>query len=182
MNLSHRWIAGLVAIAVAVNVAAAATAIHHVSSAGHAAITIIRPTSTSLMSGLSFGRLTTDGARASGGTVTIASAPPTALAFADVERAGGGAPSPAIYRIKGEKSRAYTVTFASSTVASTPGSYRVSNFTLWSENSGAITSGGIGHLNAMGTDTLRVGATLTVPSGLRPTNITAVVPITILAQ
>ena len=114
--------------------------------------------------------------------MTIASAPPTALAFSGVERSGGNEPSPAVYSIKGEKNRAYTVSFPSPSVVSSPGGYRVSNFTLWSANSGAITAGRVGHLNAMGTDTLRVGATMTVPGGLDPAIITAVVPITILAQ
>lgn len=186
MTLSHRALEGIVAgtfgLAFATSGASAATYFHHVSAAGHATIIILRPTSTSLMSGLAFGRVRTNDARANGGTVTIASAPPTHLAYAGVERVGGSEPSPAVYSIKGEKGRAYTVSFSSASVGSSPGGYRVSNFTLWSANSGAITSGGIGHLSAMGTDTLRVGATLALPAGLRPTTIIAVVPITILAQ
>jgi len=83
---------------------------------------------------------------------------------------------------EGERNHAYTVSFASPAVTSSPGGYRVSNFTLWSANAGAITSGGIGHLSATGSDTLRVGATMTVPAGVRPTEFTAVVPITIVAQ
>jgi hypothetical protein len=132
---------------------------------------------------MTFGRLRTDRAHATGGTVTVTSAPPAASAFVGVERAGGGdRPNPAIYSIKGEKNHAYTVSFPSPSVASSPGGYHVSSFTLWSANSGPITSGGIGHLSASGTDTLRVGATLTVPGGIGPTSFTAVVPITILAQ
>jgi hypothetical protein len=187
MKLSQRSLAGLVAsaavLALATGGVVAATAVHHVSAAGHATITILRPTSTSLTSGMAFGRLRTNGANASGGTVTIFSSPPSAFSFSGVERAGGGRdPSPAVYSIKGEKSRAYTVSFPAPSVESSPGGYRVSNFTLWSANSGAITSGGTGHMNAMGTDTLRVGATMTVPAGVRPTDFSAVVPITILAQ
>lgn len=173
-------IASAAVLALATGRAVAATPIHHVSTAGHATITILRPTSTTLMSGMSFGRLRTTGV--SGGTVTIASAPPTALAFSGVERSGGGDPSPAVYTIKGDKNRTYSVSFGFPSVVSSPGGHRVSLFTLWSANSGAMTSGGIGHLNAMGTDTVRVGATMTLPGGLRPTNFTAVVPITILAQ
>jgi hypothetical protein len=187
MNSSHRYFARAivwaVALALALGAGVAAPTVRNVSATGHAAITILRPTSTSLTTGLSFGRLGTNSGRAGGGTVTITSAPPAALALVGVERAGGGSgPSPAVYSIKGDKNRAYTVSFFSPVVASSPGSYRVSKFTLWSANSGTITSGGIGHLNVMGTDTLRVGATLTVPGGILPTNFTAVVPITILAQ
>lgn len=186
MKCAERWLAGVAAAVVVlvlgIGDAIAVTVVHHVSAAGHATITILRPTSTSLMAGMSFGRIRSAYARLRSGTVTIVSAPPSTLAFAGAERAGGSEPSPAVYSIKGDKNRAYTVSFPSSSVASLPGGYRVSNFTLWSANSGAITSGGIGHLSAMGTDTLRVGATLTVPAGLRPTSITAVVPITILAQ
>jgi len=186
MILPQRSLAALGASAVVVALAtcgaSAATAFHHVSAAGHATITILRPTSTSLTSGLSFGRIRTNGAHRNGGTVTIAAAPPTLLAYTGVERVGGGEPSPAVYSIKGEKSRAYTVSFPAASVGSSPGGYRVSNFTLWSANSGVITSGGIGRLSATGTDTLQVGATMTLPAGLRPTTIIAIVPITILAQ
>ena len=186
MNFSPRSLAGaivsVVALGLAVGASFAAPTVRNVSATGHAAITILRPTSTSLTTGLSFGRLRTNSERAGGGTVTIASSPPTALALSGVERIGGGQPSPAVYNIKGEKSRAYTVSFPSPVVASSPGGFRISKFTLWSANSGTITSGGIGHLNVMGTDTLRVGATMTVPGGIRPANFTAVVPITMLAQ
>jgi hypothetical protein len=185
MTVSHRALGNVAASAIGLAFAAccasAATAVHHVGTAGHATITILRPTSTSLASGLSFGRIRTNDTRSNGGTVTVASAPPTILVYAHVERVGGE-PSPAVYSIKGEKGPAYTVSFPAASVGSSPGGYRVSNFTLWSANSGAITSGGIGHLGAMGTDTLRVGATLALPAGLRPTTIIAVVPITILAQ
>jgi hypothetical protein len=175
-------IASAVALALALGARVAAPTVRNVTATGHAVITILRPTTTSLTTGLSFGRLRTNGGRAGGGTVTIASAPPTALLFSGVERIGGSQPSPAVYSIKGEKNRAYTVSFPSPVAVSSPGGFRVSKFTLWSANSGAITSGGIGHLNVMGADTLRLGATMTVPGGTRPTNFTAVVPITILAQ
>jgi len=55
----------------------------------------------------------------------------------------------------------------------------VSLFKLWTTSRGLASSNGLGQLNAAGKDTLRVGATLSVPPNVMNGDYGAVVPVTV---
>jgi hypothetical protein len=150
------------------------------TASGAGSITIYRPLSVSGSSGIAFGRLHNQGPKGPTGTVTVSSAPPAARSStgSGVQLLPGTDPAPAIRSLSGEPSRAYRVTTPASVTAS-PGGLLVNQFTVWSQNSGNITTGRIGQLNASGVDTVRVGGTLTVPAGAKNEIYTATVPITL---
>jgi hypothetical protein len=148
-----------------------------------ASVIVLNPLFTGLTAGFAFGRVHTDARRFVGGTVTISSAPPVIVSTIGVKLvAGETAPSPAIYHIRGDALSAYVVNLPSADPLESPDGCKISNFTLWSANSGTITTSGVGHLNAAGNDTLRVGATITVPKSGASTSYDPVVSITISYQ
>jgi hypothetical protein len=140
--------------------------------------TIIRTMSVSMIAQMSFGRLQYNGAGPATSTVVLSSAPPTTRTATDVQLLPGGDETPAIRVITGEPGRIYRVTPLVSATA-TPGGLTVTAFTLWSANSGNITASRLGQLNAQGTDTVRIGASLVVPKGTRNATFTANAPVTI---
>lgn len=143
-------------------------------NSGNATVTILQPITVTNRTSLSFGRFQSR----TEGTVTVTAAPPVTRGASGVRLIGGTEFYPASYTIAGEPGRAYQVTLPS-TVTSSPGGFGVSGFTVWSANSGSLTANGRGQLNADGGDVLSVGATVTVPGGVRPAHFTATFPITI---
>jgi hypothetical protein len=144
--------------------------------AGTAAI--IRPMSVSTIAQMSFGRLHNNGAGPATSNVVLSAGPPTARAALHVQLLPNGGETPAIRMITGEPGRMYRVTPPASATAS-PGGLTVTAFTLWSANSGDITASRLGQLNAQGTDTVRIGASLVVPNGTKNDTFTANTPVTI---
>jgi hypothetical protein len=150
------------------------------ASSATTSVTILRPLSVSATAQMSFGKLHYEGAGPATTTVVLSSAPPVTRTSANAQLLPNGGETPAIRQISGEPSRAYTVT-APATISS-PGGFAVNHYTFWTANSGDITSNGVGHLSASGADTLRVGATLTVPNGAQNNTFTANPTITISYQ
>jgi len=143
-------------------------------SSANASVTILQPITVTTLSSLSFGRFQSRGE----GTVTVTSPPPAERTAIGVQLVGGAEFNPASYTIVGEPGRAYRVTLPSA-VTTSPGGFRASDFTIWSANSGALLTSGLGQLDGAGGDALNVGATVTVPAGVRPAHFTATFPITI---
>lgn len=140
--------------------------------------TIIRSMSVSTTAQMSFGKLQYNGAGPAVATLVLRAAPPTARTSADVQLLPNGGETPAIRVITGEPGRIYRVTPPASATAA-PGGLPVTAFTLWSANSGDITSSRLGQLNAQGQDTIRIGASLMVPRGTKNDTFTANTPVTI---
>jgi hypothetical protein len=140
--------------------------------------TIIRTMSVSTTAQLSFGRLQYNGAGPAVAALVLRAAPPMARASTNVQLLPNGGETPAIRVITGEPGRIYRVTPPASATA-TPGGVTVTAFTLWSANSGDITSSRLGQLNAQGQDTIRIGASLMVPKGTKTDTFTANTPVTI---
>ena len=143
---------------------------------GTGSVTILRRLSISKTADLSFGRLHNQGPKGPTGTVTISAAPPTSRTGVNVQLTPNGGETPAIYSLSGEPNRAYRVSVPSS-YPSTPGGLTVKSFTFWSTNSMTATGGG--HFSASGTDTVRIGATMTVPAGTKQDTFVAKVPVTV---
>jgi hypothetical protein len=144
-------------------------------------VTILRPLTVSATAQMSFGKLHYQGNGPATTTVVLNSAPPTTRTSANAQLLPNGGETPAVRQIGGEPNRAYTVSAPASAIAS-PGGLTVNHFTFWTANGGDITSNGLGHLSASGADTLRVGATLTVPNGTQNDTFTANPTITISYQ
>lgn len=144
---------------------------------GAASIAIIRPLSITQTAQLNFGRIQPQG-NGNPGTATISAAPPTSRTSNGVTLLPGGAETPAIRTLSGEPGRVYRVTIPAS-VPSIPEGHTINQFTLWSANLGLITSTKLGQLDAAGTDTLRLGATISLPKGAKQITPSANVPITI---
>jgi len=140
--------------------------------------TIIRSMSVSTTAQMSFGKLQYNGAGPAVAAVVLRAAPPTARTSTDVQLLPNGGETPAIRVITGEPGRIYRVTPPASATAA-PGGLSVTAFTLWSTNSGDITSSRLGQLNAQGRDTIRIGASLMVPRGTKNDTFTANTPVTI---
>jgi hypothetical protein len=166
-----------VASATALGVADAAS--HPKSASAHANVTILRSLHVTKTADLSFGRFNNNGGKKAG-TVTVTASPPPTVTSNGVQAIGGGTPSAAVFSVTGEPNRAYVASIPSG-VVSNPGGYPLSAFTFWSQNSGNL-PGGVGHFNASGTDTVRVGATVTVPPKAPSSSYGAIVPVTISYQ
>lgn len=140
---------------------------------------IIRPLSVSASAQMSFGKLQYNaGSGPAISPVVLSSQPPTARTSPNVQLLPGGTETPAIRTITGQPGAVYRVTTPVSSTA-TPGGLTVNTFTVWSANSGNISTTRLGQLNAQGVDTIRVGATLQVPVKTKNDTYSANVPITI---
>lgn len=140
---------------------------------------IIKPLTISAPAQMSFGRLQYNPASGPAiSPVVLSAQPPVARASANVQLLPGGTETPAIRTITGQPGAIYRVTTPASASA-TPGGLTVNTFTVWSANSGNISASRLGQLNASGTDTIRVGASLQVPIKTKNDTYTASVPITI---
>lgn len=146
------------------------------SAVASSTVTILEPISIANIESLRFGRFHTQGSKT--GAVTITAEPPAVRTATEVQLMGGAAFSPAIYTITGEPNRSYRINLPAEGHTS-QANLAVGNFTLWSADSGTLIGTTIGHLNSSGFDTLRVGATVSVPSGVRPNVFVAIIPIVI---
>ena len=170
---------GCLCIFVALGVSTGRVVAANSTTAG-ASVTVLRSITVTKTADLSFGRFQNQAGK-SAGTVTITSAPPASVTSNGVILVPGNSnPSPAIFSIRGEPNRAYVASVPSG-VTSTPGGFPLSAFTFWSQNSGTL-AGGAGHFSASGTDTLRVGGTVTVPAKTPINTYGAIVPVTISYQ
>jgi hypothetical protein len=156
---------------------AAAPSAHAASAQATSSATIFKPMTVATVAQMSFGKLqfnTNSGPAVA--TVVLSAAAPVTRASADVQLLPNGGETPAIRNITGEPGRAYRVTVSPTTT--TPGGLTVNNFRIWSANSGDITARS-GILSASGADTIRVGATLSVPRGTKNDVYTALPTINI---
>jgi hypothetical protein len=175
-NACRHAVFGLVILALGSPVAAFAAPI--VQKTAPASVTIIRQLSVTATAQMSFGKLQYSGNGPANSPVVLSAAPPATRTSPDVQLIPNGGETPAIRTIGGEPGHIYRVTTPSSAI-STPGGLTVSAFTLWTQNNGDITSSHLGQLSASGADTLRIGATLTVPKGTKNDTYTANPTITI---
>jgi len=156
---------------------AAAPAAHAASARATSSATIFKPMTIATVAQMSFGKLQYN---ANSGpavaTVVLSAAAPVTRTSADVQLLPNGGETPAIRTITGEPGRAYRVTVSPTTSSS--GGLTVNDFRIWSANSGDITARS-GMLSASGTDTIRVGATLSVPRGTKNDIYTALPTINI---
>jgi len=155
---------------------AAAPAAHAASARATSSATIFKPMTIATAAQMSFGKLQYNGAGPAVGTVMLSANAPVTRTSADVQLLPGGGETPAIRNITGEPGRAYRVTVSPTTT--TPGGLTVNNFRIWSANSGDITARS-GMLSSSGADTIRVGATLSVPRGTKNDVYTALPTINI---
>lgn len=151
--------------------------------AGAAVNLVNTPLKVQPLAELSFGFVAsqTTGLTAEGGAsgvVVLTSAPPTQRASANVILGPNGGETPLIRKVTGDAGRSYRVTVPSVAYTSV-GGLSVRRFTLWSQTAGDITKTGIGVLDNTGADLLRIGATLTVPSGTPNAIYSSSVPITV---
>lgn len=143
-----------------------------------ASIEIITPLSVSVEKTLSFGRLQVrKGSRVIFATV----APNNALTSTGLGVLPGGTPSALVATIKGEPNRSYRISLPAS-VLSSPGSFRVSAFTMVSATRNNIAINGSGLLNGNGVEVIRIGGTLVLSANAKVSIYTAQVPITVLYE
>jgi hypothetical protein len=148
------------------------------SSVSAAARTVIlRPITVGAVAELSFGRLTYAGSGLDGTVILPARAPSKRIAVR-VSLLPDGGETPLLRTLTGEPGRIYRVGVPVS-VGTTAGALRADAFTLWSGTQGDISKTRLGAFDAQGADTLRLGATLTVPRGTRNGIYAALVPVTI---
>jgi hypothetical protein len=162
----------------AAGVAWAATGSAPVSRTGSASVTVVRPITVSSTAVMSFGKAVATG-NDPFGYVTLQAAPPTTLTTQAASLAGGGPnPSPLVLTVTGEPGRAYRISLPLS-AASNPGAFVVSNFTMWTQNSGDVTTTKLAYFSAQGSDTVRVGGRIAIPHAAKAQSYTAQVPVTI---
>jgi len=171
MKKTQQFLGATVAMLIcAVNVNAQATATSNASA------NIISPISISKSADLNFGNLSVD---ASGGTVIL---DPSAAAVRASGGAGGvsfpattGSVSAATFVVSGQANFTYAVNLLTASIQITNGAntMTVDNFT---------TSAGAGTLNNLGTQTIYVGADLTVAGSQAPGLYTSVSPFTVLVN
>lgn len=147
------------------------------SASAGARTVILRPITVAATAELSFGRLVYAG-NGLVGTLILPAKPPSTRVAVRVNLLLNGGETPLIRSITGEPSRIYRVGLPTS-VRTTSGDLLVSAFTLWSSTQGDVSKTRLGAFNAQGSDTLRLGATLTVPKGTRQGIYAALVPVTI---
>ena len=151
------------------------------SGPASASITVTGALKLASVSGLSFGKLR--GLPGRTGTVTITLTPRLGAVRRgkDVILAGGPTPTALVRTIMDQPGRLYRVQLPTS-VRATPGGYIVSNFVIWSDLRGDITATKLGQLGLTGKDTLRIGATLSVPAGAPAAVYYADIPVTVLYE
>jgi hypothetical protein len=147
------------------------------ASSASVSSTVIRPISVKRIADLSFGKLVYAG-RGPDGVVIIPARPPSARVAAGVALLPNGGETVLVRELVGEPNRVYRVTVPSY-VLTRSGMLRVAAFTLWSATRQDITVSALGSFSANGTDTLRLGGTLTVPKGTRQGIYDATVPVTV---
>ncbi|WP_395652287.1 hypothetical protein [Brevundimonas sp.] len=107
-------------------------------------------------------------------TATATAAPPpeqTSL----MDQRGTASDAPAVIRISGDPGRAYRVNLPGS-IAAPQTNATITGFSVWSQNSGDITSSLTARMDGSGRDTLHVTGFL---SSVAFTNVTAAVPIVV---
>ena len=144
-----------------------------------AAGSIIHPLQLTQSKTLDFGKVSLKVAT-NAATIRIPAIAPSTPMLANAVIASPSTATPAIFTLTGEPRRAYTLT-APSSVLTAPGNHLVTGLTFWTQSGGSGTSV-TGTLSATGTDTLRIGATLTLPKGVAQATYTATVPITVAYQ
>jgi hypothetical protein len=144
------------------------------SSGAAARLDVIRPLRVAVGVPLAFGRV----AGAQGGTVTVAATQPAMRTAQGATLLPGDSVSPLVATVTGEPRRTYRISLPTGT-ASSPGGYAVGAFTATSRTAGAVTLSRQAQLDANGTDTLLIGATLALPRGARPQAYAATVPVAI---
>ena len=147
------------------------------SASASARTIILRPITVAATAELSFGKLVYAG-NGLDGTVILAAKSPSSRVAVRVNLLSNGGDTALIRAITGEPSRIYRVGLPTS-VTTTSGDLLVNAFTLWSSTQGDVSQTRLGAFNAQGSDTLRLGATLTVPKGTRQGIYAALVPVTI---
>jgi hypothetical protein len=143
-----------------------------------ATVTVFKPLVIQSSAQMSFGKLQYNAS--SGPTIAsviLSSSPPVTRTSNGVQLLPNGGETPAIRIITGEPGRPYRIAVAN-TMAS-PGGLQVASYTLWSQNSGNVTASKTAVLNAQGVDTIRIGATLSVPQKTKNDTFTATPAVTI---
>jgi len=142
-------------------------------------VRIIKPMTVSAPAQMSFGKLQYNaGSGPATSPVVLSAAAPVTRTSPNVQLLPGGAETPAIRTITGQPGAVYRVGLPPTATAS-PGNLVVSAFKVWSANGGDISATRLGQLNSAGTDTIRVGATLTVPVKTKVDTFPANVPIAV---
>jgi hypothetical protein len=134
------------------------------AAAGAARLEVIRPLRTATQTTLQFGRLQPSGVQ--GGSVTVSASAPAMRAGSGVTLLPGGTVSALQVSVTGEPGRAYRIAVPA-TATSTPGGYGVRTLTVATRTSGLVTTLRQAQLDAAGTDTVYVGATLDLPKGAK---------------
>ena len=143
-----------------------------------ASATIVQPLAIQSSVQMSFGKLHYVGKPGPlQATVVLSATAPVSRTSDGAQLLPNGGESPAIRILTGQPGRFYRVTI--SNTVSFPGDMRVSNFTIWSANRGDISASRTGTLDGSGRDTLRIGASLSVPRGAKNATYTATPSITI---
>jgi hypothetical protein len=159
------------AILVAAIALAGASSANGQTATANASAQIFKPLTITSTAQMSFGRLlftANNGPQLA--HVVLASQPPVGRTTDYAQLLPNGNETPAIRSLSGQPGASYRVSV--SNAASTPGGLLINTFTVWSANSGNITSG-LGTLSSGGTDTVRIGATLNVPRGTNNDTYTA---------
>ena len=134
-----------------------------------AAGSIIHPLQLTQSKTLDFGKVSLKVAT-NAATIRIPAIAPSTPVLANAVIASPSTATPAIFTLT-----------APSSVLTAPGNHLVTGLTFWTQSGGSGTSV-TGTLSATGTDTLRIGATLTLPKGVAQATYTATVPITVAYQ
>lgn len=156
------------------------TAPQRAQTSAQGSITVLRPLTVTTTAEMSFGRLQPQGNGRSG-TVVLSSTPPTTRTSTTIALLSGGNETPLIKTINGVPGAVYRISYPNFAVT-VQGGYPVTAFTLWSANSGTITTSRLSQLSAAGSDTIRIGATLTLPKGAKQDTFTVAVPVTIFYE